>query len=69
MRYYLRADHQTDYDEVTKEEYIRAERNAGFKPKFAFDDSKYNTVIATAGFYGGGVSGKVEYEEKDYVKR
>lgn len=56
-RYFLKADWQPEWTEVTKEEYIRAERSAGFRSKFGPDD------IATAGFTSSsGVSGRVEYD-------
>ena len=61
-RYFLKADFQSDYQEVTKEEWIKAERAAGFRPKLASDDPRYMKVCATAGFYGNGVSGKIEDE-------
>ncbi len=62
MKYYLKADHQKEWDEVTKEQFINAELNAGFRSKFG------SGHIATGGFGGGGISGKVEYEEGDVDK-
>jgi len=44
--------------EVSLEEYCRAERNAGFKPKMSSDNPKYMTTPATGGFSSSyGVSG------------
>jgi len=43
--------------EVTKEEFIKAERQAGFYSKFGPDH------LATGGFGGGGISGSIRYEE------
>ena len=63
-RYLLKADWQTSYQEVTKEAWIKAERSAGFRPKLASNDSNYMKVCATAGFYGNGISGKIEQEVK-----
>lgn len=60
-RYFLKADHQTSWDEVTKEQWVMAERNAGFRPKLWSGDPNYMTTCATGGFSGGGVSGKIEY--------
>lgn len=52
--------------EVTKEEYIKAERAAGFRPKMSSDDPRYMSTIATAGFSSsGGIRGSVEYGD-DY---
>jgi hypothetical protein len=62
QRYFLKADHQTSWDEVTKEQWIRAERAAGFRPKLWSGDPNYMTTCATGGFSnGGGLSGKIEY--------
>lgn len=58
MKYYLKGTWQDDYSEVTKEQYINAERNASFCPKCGYTD------IATASFFGRGISGKVDYEVK-----
>lgn len=60
-KYLLKADHQTEWDEVTKEEWIKAERNAGFRPKLSSDNPAYMTTCATGGFGGAGVSGKIRY--------
>ena len=51
MKYFLKADWEDNYKEVTKEQYIKAERNAGFH-------SKSGDGIATASFTGCGISGK-----------
>jgi hypothetical protein len=50
-----------DWHEVTREEWIRAERAAGFQPKIASTDPRYWTTEATGGFSSGNVSGRVEY--------
>lgn len=52
MRYFL-----TEEREVTREEYILAERAAGFHPKG--DDPNQ---IACASFGNGKISGRVEYD-------
>jgi len=58
MKYYLKlAGIDMEWREVTKDEYIRTEQNAGFHSKFGRD------YIATASFGTGTVEGKVEYEE------
>lgn len=58
--YYLKADWQDDdaWTKVSKEKFVAAERAAGF----------HNTLgrpqePATGGFGGGGVEGRVRYEE------
>jgi hypothetical protein len=53
-RYFLETSWQ-DKKEVTKEQFIQAERNAGFHCKPGI------TGCATGGFSGGGVHGTVEY--------
>lgn len=61
-RYELKADF-TDWVEVPKAEWIRAERAAGFRPKMASDDPRYMDTPATGGFYSsGGISGRIRYE-------
>jgi len=55
-KYYLKADFMDDYKEVSKQEFIRAEQSAGFNSKFGVNH------LATGGFCGGGVSGKIEYK-------
>ena len=56
-KYYLKADFMNDYKEVSKQEFIQAEQSAGFHSKFGQDH------LATGGFSGGGVSGKIEHRE------
>ena len=56
-RYFLRAQWQEQWQEVTREQWIRAERMAGFRPKYGGDGP------ATGGFSGYGVSGKIEYAD------
>ena len=53
-KYYLKADFQKEAQEVTKEEFITAERAAGFRPK-------YGDGLATGGFSGNGVNGSIKY--------
>ncbi len=49
--------------EVTLEEFCKAERAAGFRPKLWSGDPKYMTTPATGGFGGsGGISGRIKYE-------
>lgn len=60
-RYYLKADWQKEWTEVTREQWIRAERAAGFRPKMLSSDPRYNDTCATAGFSGGGTSGKIHF--------
>ena len=64
MKYFLSANtgiealdkHEV---EVTREEFIKAERQAGFYPKGGGDH------LATGGFSGGGIRGRIKYEEGD----
>ena len=52
-KYYLKADWQDEPQEVSKEEFIQAERAAGFRPKSG-------NGCATGGFSGGGVRGSMK---------
>lgn len=61
MRFFLKAAWQDREVEVTKEQFVAAERNAGFRPK-----GEDRGQPATAGFGNGSVSGRVVYEDKDY---
>lgn len=54
-RYYLKADYQTEWDEVSKEQFINAEQAAGFHSKFG------PSHPATGGFSGRGMAGRIEY--------
>ncbi len=59
VKYFL-SHPQLGEKEVTKEEYIRAERATGFRSKSGRDD-----VCATGGFSGNGISGSVRYINND----
>lgn len=48
--------------QVSLEEFFRAERAAGFRPKLPSTDAAYMTTPATGGFsVGDGISGRTEY--------
>jgi hypothetical protein len=47
--------------EVPLEEYCKAERQAGFRPKLSSDHPNYMTTPATGGFSSGGLSGRTKY--------
>ncbi|MCK5020623.1 MAG: hypothetical protein KAS32_26625 [Candidatus Peribacteraceae bacterium] len=47
--------------EVTLEEFCKAERQAGFRPKMASTDKGYMTTPATGGFGAGNNGGRIEY--------
>lgn len=49
-RHFLKASFNPGWTEVTKEEWLRAERNAGFR-------SKSRSEYATGGFGSNGISG------------
>lgn len=49
--------------EVTRDEWIAAERAAGFRSKFGEGEE------ATAGFSNGSVSGRIEHEVADAVSQ
>lgn len=55
-RYYLGVvGHPESMVEVTEEEFVRAERGAGFRPKPGLGP------VATGGFSSGGIRGSVRY--------
>jgi hypothetical protein len=59
-RYQLKSDIPgSDWVDVTKEEWIKAERAAGFRPKLDQDDPRYMQTCATSSFSGGGMSGRI----------
>ncbi|MCB9802943.1 hypothetical protein H6761_02915 [Candidatus Nomurabacteria bacterium] len=55
-RYWLRVG-KLPWHELTREEFVRAERNAGFRPKPGCGD------LATDGFSSGNVQGRITYGE------
>lgn len=59
-RHLLTATFNPQWVEVTKEDWIKAERAAGFRPKLWSGDPNYMTTYATGGFSGGGISGRIE---------
>lgn len=64
-RYFLKITvgaHEAEW-EVTKEEWVEAERAAGFRPKVSSDHPDYMKVCATGGFTSGPISGRIEYIE------
>ena len=57
-KYFVRVYGTKVWNEVTREEYIKAEQGAGFRSKFGPDRT------ATAYFSDGSVEGKIEYPTK-----
>lgn len=55
--------------EVTLEEFCKAERAAGFRPKLWSGDPAYMTTPATSGFGSGMISGRTEYVPNAGVER
>ncbi len=73
-RYFLKTGDEATWRGVTRREWIRAERNAGFRPKMDLDDPRYDDTLATGGFStsaGGGIEGRVidmrHYKPEDYA--
>lgn len=58
-KYFLKADFNKDWTEVSKLEWIKAERQAGFRPKLSSDHPAYMETCATGGFGGAGIQGKI----------
>ena len=63
-RYFLKTTGYNNEVEVTKEEWIRAERSAGFRPKIQSTDPMYMKVCATGGFSSGYIQGIIRYEKE-----
>lgn len=63
-KYWLRADAITGsaWQEVSKDEWIKAERRAGFRPKLWSGDPNYMKVCATGSFGDGQISGTITYD-------
>lgn len=64
-KYWLRAPGipGSTWTEVSKEDWIKAERAAGFCPKLWSGDPAYMTTCATGGFGGSqGISGNITYD-------
>ena len=58
-KYFLKASFSDNEKEVTQDEFVRAEQNAGFHPKYGCGP------VATGGFSNGTISGRVEYVVTD----
>jgi hypothetical protein len=59
-KYYLKPDWQTEWTEVTKEEFVKAERAAGFRNTMGEPNEP-----ATSGFSGHGMNGRKRYSPED----
>lgn len=54
----------SDWVEVSRDEWIRAERAAGFRPKMASDDPRYMQTQATGGFSSSaGTEGRIKWAD------
>jgi len=49
--------------EVSKKDWIKAEREAGFRPKLSSDHPLYMESCATGGFSCGYICGSIEYKK------
>lgn len=58
--YFLNSDNKKN--QVTKEEWIKAERNAGFNPSISITSPQYMKVCVTVGFSKNGISGTIQHE-------
>jgi hypothetical protein len=58
-KHFLKANFSENWEEVSKEKWIQAERAAGFSPKTWSGDPRYMDTYATGGFSGNGVSGRL----------
>ena len=55
--YQLKVD--GEWYNVSKMEFILAERAAGFKPKYRYNSEEYWNVCATGGFTTSGIKGRI----------
>jgi len=64
-RYFLKSDFSgSSWTEVSKTDWIRAERSAGFRPSLPSWDPDYMTTCATGSFTNaGGVRGAITYND------
>lgn len=65
-RYWLKATAipGSKWQEVSKKEWIAAERCAGFRPRISSDHPAYETTCATGGWSTShGISGTITYGE------
>ena len=64
--YWLKANGipGSTWQKVSKEHWIKAERQAGFRPKLWSGDPNYMKVCATAGFGNGQISGSITIDGK-----
>jgi hypothetical protein len=54
----------SEWQKVSREDWIKAERRAGFRPKLWSGDPNYMTTYATGGFSdSGGISGKLTTDD------
>lgn len=62
-KYWLKAEAipGSAWSEVSKEDWIKAERAAGFRPKLWSGDPNYMKVCATGGF-SGQISGTITHD-------
>ncbi len=59
VRYYVGPGIGQEKFEVTREEYIKAERAAGFRPKISGDHPAYMKTVATSSFGGNNLDGEI----------
>ena len=53
-KYFLKYDDEKSFKEVTKREWVIAERSAGFRPKCDISDPNNDEILATNGFSNNG---------------
>lgn len=57
-----RAIPNSEWTEVSKSDWIKAERGAGFRPKMSSDDPNWWDTCATGGFSANSIEGRIRYE-------
>lgn len=64
-KYLLQRRGESDWKEVSKQEWIKAERQAGFYPKVSSLHPQFWLICATGGFNDGNIRGRIEFEKND----
>lgn len=65
IKYFLKCGDEKYFKQVSKREFVNAERLSGFYPQCDTSNPKYDEVLATNGFYtSGGILGRKAIEGK-----
>jgi hypothetical protein len=51
-KYFIRAEHETEWTEVTKEDFVAKERSVGFNNQLGEPDEPATSAFYSSGWYG-----------------